>query len=374
MWQTATGSPESGLGRDRLSFCGEPDAALDRVATRLAERQAAGLALPDALELAFYLRRDGEPHVWPHAWTLLGASLDPTDEAERLRRFLGSLSAAGVRRCGVGRAAAHGDESVAVVVVDALADLSPLATTTHAGQWLRFDARMLVPATTAKLVILGPSGLPRTVPTTLHGERIEATFAVERTGPFVVQLLADVDRGPRPVLEAAVFADVEPPGDWVAWPAPGEVAAGNERDEASALRLMVNGARESEGLPPLGPDDELDRAAREHAMAMQGVHLLAHDAGDGDPLERLRRLGVAAALAGENVAHEASAVRAHRALWASPSHRGNVLDRRFHALGVGIARDPDGSLWVCEIFADFASAGIVSMLAHDSNFQGGHAK
>jgi hypothetical protein len=52
-------------------------------------------------------------------------------------------------------------------------------------------------------------------------------------------------------------------------------------------------------------------------------------------------------------------VRAHRALWASPSHRSNLLDARFTAIGVGVARDEqDGSSWICETFADFAEPGI----------------
>lgn len=358
VWQSATGSPTRGDGRDRLSFCGEPDRALDRAAERLAERQAAGSPLPDALELAFYLRVEGEPHVWPHEWTLFGAPLDPADEAGRLRRFLSSLTARGVTRCGIGRARSARGEAVAVLVAFALADLSPLPTRVHAGQWLRFDARMLVPTRAAKLVVLGPSGLPRTVPTTLHGERVEAAFAVDRVGPFTVQLLADVQGGPRPVLEAALFADVEPPAAWVAWPAPGEQAASATGDDAAALRRMVNDARENERLPALRTSALLDQAALEHARAMRDSGALAHDTGDGDPLERLRKLGAQVAVAGENVAHEDTVVRAHRALWASPSHRSNLLDARFTAMGIGIARDDDGSSWVCETFADFAEPGI----------------
>ena len=47
---------------------------------------------------------------------------------------------------------------------------------------------LLVPATNAKLVVLGPTGMPRTVPTTLHGDRAEATFALDQAGSFTVQL------------------------------------------------------------------------------------------------------------------------------------------------------------------------------------------
>jgi uncharacterized protein YkwD len=40
----------------------------------------------------------------------------------------------------------------------------------------------------------------------------------------------------------------------------------------------------------------------------------------------------------------------HRALWASPSHRLNLLDSRFTRWGLGVAKDTDGGLWVCELF------------------------
>jgi hypothetical protein len=292
-----------------------------------------------------------------------------------LRRYLGALPEAGVRRCGVGRSkSAAGEETVAVVVVSAVADLSPVPTTARAGQWMRFDAYMLVPADSAKLVVLGPDGAPRNVPTTLHGDRVEAAFAVERPGPFAVQLLADAERGPRPVLEANVFVDVEPPPEWVSWPAPGESERAPELDDRGALRAMVNAARATEQLPALVANDALDRTAAEQARAMLEAGVLAHDTGDGGPAERLRRLGATVLRAGENVAHEASLARAHRALWWSPSHRGNLLDPRFGQLGIGVDRDADGSLWVCELFANFADTGIISTPRRSSTFRMVHAK
>jgi hypothetical protein len=39
-----------------------------------------------------------------------------------------------------------------------------------------------------------------------------------------------------------------------------------------------------------------------------------------------------------------------------------LLDPRFTVVGIGTDRDADGHVWVCEIFADFADAGI----GHDS--------
>jgi hypothetical protein len=316
--------------------------------------------MPDAVELAFLLRAAGSPHVWPHEWTLSDRVLDAAEEALRFRRFLEGLPRVGVRRCGIARTrTASGDEVVAAVVADALADLAPVATRARVGQWLRVDAKMLVPATRAKLVVLGPFGPPHSTPTTIHDGHVEATFALDHAGAFIVQLIASVQGGPRQILEARVFADVAP-FDSTNAAAPGEAAGASAPSGEEALARMVDAARDTEGLGHLRRSTRLDRIARDHADAMMRAGRLAHDVGDGTPPERLRRQGLEAAYTGENVAHEKSAGRAHRALWASPSHRENLLNPRFTALGVGIAPGTDGSLWICELFSDFADAGIIS--------------
>jgi uncharacterized protein YkwD len=85
---------------------------------------------------------------------------------------------------------------------------------------------------------------------------------------------------------------------------------------------------------------------------MRSTKRVAHDLGDGDPGLRVQSAGIAAIVAGENVAHAVDAAHAHRALWASPSHRENLLLARFDAVGLGVAADEDGTVWVCEIFVD----------------------
>jgi uncharacterized protein YkwD len=113
---------------------------------------------------------------------------------------------------------------------------------------------------------------------------------------------------------------------------------------------MVNAARTSEHLRALELDERLAALAQSHAEAMRRARKTAHDAGDGDLSFRLEQLGLELE-AGENVAHAESVALAQRALWASPSHRENLLFPRFTLLGVGVAPDPDGTLWVCQVFA-----------------------
>ncbi len=349
-WQPTTRSPqrENPPSGDFAAACQRGDAALARVAARVAERELAGAPL-DADELRFALRSEGSPYVWPHAWTLSGP--DATRGAEaRLPSWLATIHEGGERRCALVRVRGE-RELVAVVAVSALADLDPLPTAVRVGTWVSVTARLLVAGSDAEVLVLGPRGAPHTVPASLDGGVVRARFSADRAGPWLVQLLARVDGGPRPLAEAMLFAGEEPPTHFSQTPAPGEVAApGGLPDEQ--LLGMVNAARESEDLAAVVRLPALDALARAHATAMRDRQNLSHDVGDGSPADRAERAGLVARAVGENVAHAPDAARAHRMLWASPSHRANLLEPSFDAIGIGAARDDDETLWVCELFAD----------------------
>jgi uncharacterized protein YkwD len=275
-----------------------------------------------------------------------------------MRGWLDSWGDGGERRCGIALTTTRGRSVLAAVAVDALADLEPLPVRVRAGAWVDVDATLLVVATDAKVIVLGPSGAPAAVPTSFDGRKARARFHADRPGAFLIQLLASVDGGPRPVLEAGVYADLRPPSSFFGDAAPGEASspAATSGDRADSLLAMVNAARTTEQSPPLVRDATLDTIAQRHAEAMRKLKRIAHDAGDGDPQSRVQASELNVLAAGENVAHALDVTRAHRALWASPSHRENLLQPRYDRIGIGIAEDPDGSIWVCEVFAEFPHA------------------
>jgi uncharacterized protein YkwD len=356
--RTASASPEPAPADPELSQCGAFDAALGRVAEKIAGRSARGLEDYATEELAFALRMEGEPHTWPEAWVFSSTGAHGDEVVARATRWLETLRSSGERRCGIGRATgAGGSRITALVVVGALADLSSMPTKARLGQWISFKATMLAPTEDARLVVLPPTGAPRHVPTTLHDGAVAATFSADRTGSWLVQLVGVVRGGPRPLLEAllVVGETPAPPGSR---PVPGERASAGARNEEEALERMINAARFAESVPPLAVHAKLASVAEAHASAMRDARILAHDLGKGGPVDRIRRAGVETAHPGENVAHAKTVERAHRVLWASPSHRGNLLDPRFSKLGVGVVRDEDGSVWVSEVFADSDAAGI----------------
>jgi uncharacterized protein YkwD len=356
-WQQSTSSPRAFTPDARsaalMAACGAPDSALVEAAGRMARHQADSGATLRADELAFNLRAAGDPHIWPRVWTIAGQGLDDGDLGRRLKAWIAPWHTLGTRRCGLARvSAANGNEVVAAVAVDALADISPLPTTARVSQWLALDGVMLVPASSVQVILLGPRGAPKTVPSSLTGSRIQSRFSVDQPGGWLVQVLATVSTGPRPVLEAMVYAGTPPPTQFVPASAPGEAAGAGARDDDDAILRMLNGARASEGLAVLTRDAMLDKLARRHSEEMMKAGYIGHDVGSGDPATRLRAAGVTARVVGENVAASSTTLEnAHRALWASPSHRGNMLANEFVKTGVAVVRGPDGTVWVTELFS-----------------------
>lgn len=355
-WKPQTRSPQPVATAPReaalQSLCGAPDAALAEVARRNADRQVQGLDILPADELLFTLRAAGDPHPWPRAWSISGGPLTEDELSRRFSAWASGWRTLGVRRCGVARVAQpDGSEVVSVLGVDALADLAPLPTAARVGQWLTLEGAMLVPASAVKVVLLGPRGAPRSVPATLHQGRVRSSFAVDQAGSWLVQVLATVSTGPRPVLEAMVHVGTPAPGRFTRAPAPGEDAGKGAKDDGEALMRMMNAARAAEGQPALSRDAALDALALEHAEAMQRARLVGHDVGDGDPMARMQAAGYRARVAGENVATSDKVESAHRAIWASPSHRGNLLMGEYRRAGVAVVRDANGRVWVVELFA-----------------------
>lgn len=356
-WKTEISSPKATAATNPsetslLSLCGPADTALMDVATLVAKRQLDGAHNLTADELAFALRAAGDPHVWPKAWSLSGENLDDADIASRFQSFMSTTRTLGTRRCGVSRQKGPGNAAVATVItVDALADLSPVPTSARVGQWINLEGAMLVPASGVQVVLLGPRAAPKTVPSSLSGGRIRSTFSVDQPGPWLVQVLATVSTGPRPVLEATIYAGQKPPTEFVRAPVPGEEAGQGVKDPADAMLRMINAARVAEGRRPLTRDPKLDAVAHAHSEEMKKARLVGHDVGGGDPRARLEAAGITSAVAGENVASASSLENAHRALWASPSHRGNLLLERFTRVGVAVVQSSDGSFWVTEMFS-----------------------
>jgi uncharacterized protein YkwD len=326
------------------------DAARAVVAERLR-----GLALPEPEMLSFVQRAAGEPHPWPRVWVVTARAAFDQDTFRKLDAWLATTSMTELvplRRCGVAAGvSSNGTMALAVVAIDALADLAPIPTRVRTGQWLTIETTMRVPARDGKVVIMGPSGAPRSVPTWFDGTTLRARFSPDSPGEHSLQVIANLASGPRPVIEATIFVDVDPSAATPWHDAPGEALSDGPKDDCDSLAHMLAAARVFSGLEPLVRDPRLDAVASAHAAQMARAQRLAHDLGDGDPLDRLHDAGLEPRDAGENVAQASTIALAHRAQWWSPSHRANMLRGAQNRLGIGVARDEHGQAWAVELFA-----------------------
>jgi len=112
---------------------------------------------------------------------------------------------------------------------------------------------------------------------------------------------------------------------------------------------------------PLRWSARASAVALRHAEEMARSGRLSHASADGpDPGTRLSRAGVDWSKAGENVGMAASIAQVEAMFMNEPrfevNHRGNILDRGYTEVGIGVARSSNGLVWVAEDFFTPASA------------------
>jgi uncharacterized protein YkwD len=123
---------------------------------------------------------------------------------------------------------------------------------------------------------------------------------------------------------------------------PGQVS---HRVVVRATLCLLNHARARHRLRPLRLHRRLGGAARGHSADMARRGYFSHDSRSGASfLDRIRRSGYLRGArrwsVGENIAWGTGQLATPRAIvraWMrSPGHRANILNRRFHEIGVGI--------------------------------------
>ena len=120
------------------------------------------------------------------------------------------------------------------------------------------------------------------------------------------------------------------------------------RGARAATLCLLNAERAARGLAPLRASTKLGRAAQGHAADMVDRGYFAH----GNFGARIARTGWGrhrrTYTIGENLGYGTGGGATPRAIvdaWmGSAGHRANILQRRFHAIGIGIASGtPDGA-------------------------------
>jgi uncharacterized protein YkwD len=119
---------------------------------------------------------------------------------------------------------------------------------------------------------------------------------------------------------------------------------------------LINDTRQTQRLNPLRWDDELAAVARNYSAQMARDSFFDHWDRNGDAVEaRAERAGVNHwKRIGENL-FVCQGIRniagfAVEEWMNSPTHRQNILDRKFTATGIGMARARNGRIYITEVF------------------------
>jgi uncharacterized protein YkwD len=114
---------------------------------------------------------------------------------------------------------------------------------------------------------------------------------------------------------------------------------------AAQLTALTNDVRAAAGLAPLSRDGSLDAYAIDWARELASSGRLRHSS-----IPRLI-IGKPWTSAGENVGFGPSVDGVHSALVASSGHYANITGASYTRIGVGVATDASGQVWVVEVFA-----------------------
>lgn len=121
--------------------------------------------------------------------------------------------------------------------------------------------------------------------------------------------------------------------------------------QEKTAQILLNSDRSRYNLPQLTLDPELCRIARIKAQEMSDKHYFAHVSPVyGDIRQMLRTFGISFKSAGENIAHHATVEKAEAAFLSSPGHRRNLLSRAYTRVGIGVAYDERGFIYLTQIF------------------------
>ena len=120
-------------------------------------------------------------------------------------------------------------------------------------------------------------------------------------------------------------------------PAGAEGARSSCTPTEKRLLALHNNARKNHGLKPFCVHPALQKAARAHSKEMIQHDYFSHDTRgrNEDPCTRMRRFGYHSPFCGENIGYNATPEDMFRSWMSSYIHRPNILDGRFHEIGIG---------------------------------------
>jgi len=239
--------------------------------------------------------------------------------------------------------------TVTLLAVQRLSEVASFPMLAEPGETRRLEWRLAVGLGDPRVVISPPQGVVYDVPVVTRASGgYSAVISFDRgAGKYVIQLGATGAQGPviTDVMYVYVGVPYPPPVATV------DATPEGEGNPETIILARLNAERMNSGLRPLRLDARLSAVARAHSRDMAEHHFFAHvSPRTGDLDERLKRAGIRLKSSAENLSQGRSAVEAVAGLMNSPAHRRHILNPEFEQVGIGIARDDDGVLYVTQVF------------------------
>ncbi|MBU3179902.1 CAP domain-containing protein [Clostridium psychrophilum] len=115
---------------------------------------------------------------------------------------------------------------------------------------------------------------------------------------------------------------------------------------------LVNKERAKQGLAPLKDNSQLSGVARTKSSDMAKNNYFSHTSPTyGSPFDMMKQFGITYTAAGENIAMGQQTAASVMTSWMnSPGHKANILSKDFTEIGVGVAKNSDGTIYWTQQF------------------------
>ncbi len=335
------------------------DVRLDKAADDIAH-SARHVEVPSFEVMNFFLSHYGIAEPEPASLFERGSAGAETLVLEDLQRQLPDILKSGAwGRVGVGVDRGTADFIVLLMLQERSVDLEPVPRGLPSMAGARVRGALHGQLEGAQIFVTAPTGKVRELTVGRDRARFETQFwCSDGDGRYQLEILGTDDKGPKVVANFPIFCGVPIP-DRAPTAAP-EAAEDRPATDPAAIEQtllgLVNRERTAAGLRALTWDRDLAVVARGHSRDMVQHDFVGHVSPQNGGLgDRLQRVGIAPALALENVGMAFSAGDVHRGLMSSPGHRGNIIDPRATHIGIGVAigkaQDGRRPLFVTQVFA-----------------------
>ena len=134
-------------------------------------------------------------------------------------------------------------------------------------------------------------------------------------------------------------------------PSTGDYTTLSSAVQEQKLLNLLNEDRARNGRSELPMDSELSALARKKSQDMLENGYFSHTSPTlGSAAAMLDDSGYAYQGVGENIAHHASVEKADAAFLSSPAHRAVMMGSQWEKVGIGVAEDEHGFVYVTELF------------------------